>query len=397
MINISIIVFIVLFGHTYGRPVNSVPLSVANNRLALNLLNHLSDNQNNVFISPFSISAAFAMLYTGAGGQTAHELADVLGFTAAKLTDQQIGEQFKSIFKDIDSVDTNKYELNVANKMVVQKDFKILDSYLNGLKNNFESAVESVNFSEKPQEIMDSINQWVSRQTHDKIKQLLSAPLDPSTRLVLLNAIYFKGTFQWKFLTNNTTPQTFISADNKQVVTPMMNRTGKFNYTEIPELSSKLLEIPYTGDEISLYIVLPNESQGLKNFNNTLNDFSILDKSINSLTEREVEVFLPKFKIETSYSLKPVFTELGAKSLFSTSADLSGIDGHKDLAVSQAIHKAYIEVNEEGTESAAATVVVVTNHSIPIKPVFKADHPFLFFIRNNSNGLVLFSGHINKL
>jgi serpin B len=174
-----------------------------------------------------------------------------------------------------------------------------------------------------------------------------------------------------------------------------MKRNGKFNYTEIEELNSKLLEIPYSGDDISLYILLPNDKQGLKKLNSNLKDFAVIEKSIRDLREIVIEVTIPKFKVEAEYKLIEPLQKLGMKQVFSPEADLSGIDGKRDLSVSKVIHKAVVEVNEEGSEAAAATAIVVTNSSIPND--FRADHPFMFFIRDNRNGMNLFVGQINKL
>jgi serpin B len=182
----------------------------------------------------------------------------------------------------------------------------------------------------------------------------------------------------------------------------MMIRNGKFNYTEIEELNSKLLEIPYSGDDLSLYILLPNEKQGLKKLNSNLKDFAVIENSIRNLRENEVQVTIPKFKVEAEYELKEHLLELGMKQVFNSESDLSGIDGKQDLFVSKVIHKAVVEVNEEGSEAAAATAIVVKAGSAkpPNNPIifeFKAIHPFLFFIRDNRNGMILFIGQINKL
>ena len=288
--------------------------------------------------------------------------------------------------------------MNIANKLVVQKDFEILKSFENNLKTHFKTIVDSVDF--KDSAVASEINKWVSKVTHDKIKKLLDGPLDDSTRLVLLNAVYFKGLFQTKFLKNQTKEEIFFNGGNTEKKAEMMRRTGKFNYTEVEQIDSKVLEIPYSGDDISLYIVLPNERQGLKKLSSGLNSWEQIEDSIRNLRQIEVEVMVPKFKIETSYSLNQVLAEMGMKSVFTPSADLSGIDGKRDLDVSQVIHKAYVEVNEEGTEAAAATAIIAETtsvHPIERKPVFRADHPFMFFIRDNRNGMTLFSGHINQL
>ena len=394
---ITLILLTLLVNQSYERPVKSTLLSSANNRLSLNLMNHLSDGKQNVFISPFSISTAFGVLYSGAKGKTAEEMREVLGYNFGHLSDLQVGEEFQNVLQEFDGLNSEKNELRVANKVVVQKNFKILQTYEENVKNNYKSSVESIDFVEEPQEAMKSINQWVDRQTHHKIHKLLDEPLDSTTRLVLLNAVYFKGLFQTKFLANETQKKVFFGSDEKQNEVLMMKRTGKFNYTTIEEIDSKMLEIPYSGDDISLYIVLPNERQGLKKFKTVLNDFSVIDKSITNLREMFVEVIVPKFKVETSYELKNKFSEMGMTTVFTNSADLSGIDGKQDLKVSKVLHKAYIEISEEGTEAAGVTGIVIEEKSLPMIHQFRADHPFMFFIRNNKNGIVLFSGHINQI
>jgi serpin B len=387
----------VLLGQGMGRPVKDLSLSTANNKFNLGLLHHLYNEEKNVFFSPFSISTAFGMLYAGAKGQTAQEMRQVLGYDSANLLDEQLFEQFSEVLSKVDRIDSNNYELNIANKLVVQKGFELLESFESNLKTHFKTTVDSVDFRDST--VASDINRWVSRQTHDKIKKLLDGPLDASTRLVLLNAVYFKGLFQTQFLKNETKEENFFNAGNteKKTLTQMMRRTGQFNYTEVEQIDCKVLEIPYSGDDISLYIVLPNERQGLKKLSSGLNAWEQIEDSIRNLRQTEVEVMVPKFKIETSYSLKQVLGEMGMKSVFTPSADLSGIDGKRDLDVSQVVHKAYVEVNEEGTEAAAATAITVHTNAVHQKPVFRADHPFLFFIRDNRNGMTLFAGHINQL
>jgi len=166
--------------------------------------------------------------------------------------------------REIEDMDSNRYQLNVANKLVAQQNFDILETYKQNLKKYFETSIESADFVDNSVAATDSINQWVKQQTHDKIPELLSQPLSPLTRLVLINAVYFKGIWQTKFLNNETREEVFFNRGINEFKTQMMRRNGKFNYTEINELDSKLLEIPYSGEDISLYIVLPNQRNGPK-------------------------------------------------------------------------------------------------------------------------------------
>jgi serpin B len=397
MYGLFTLLLVVFIGNSDGRPVKTLSISSANNHLSLQLLQQLYSEESNVFFSPFSISTAFGMLYLGARNKTADELREVLGYNFGHLSNEAINEEFVTVLREIEDVDSNKYQLNVANKLVAQQNFDILQTYKENLKKYFETTIDSADFAHNSVAATDAINEWVKQQTHDKIVKLLSEPLSPLTRLVLLNAVYFKGIWETKFLKNETREEIFFNRGISEFKTQMMRRNGKFNFTEIPELDSKLLELPYSGDDISLYIVLPNERQGLKSLTSKLTDFALIDKSISQLKEVEVHVTIPKFKIETSYSLKEKLSQLGMKEVFTSSADLSGIDGRKDLEVSEVIHKAVIEVNEEGSEAAAATGVIVIIKSMPQIKVFTADHPFTFFIRDNRNGMTLFAGHINKL
>ncbi|HEY6437473.1 MAG TPA: serpin family protein, partial [Ignavibacteriaceae bacterium] len=346
--------------------------------------------------SPFSISSAFGMLYLGARNQTADEMKEVLGYSFGHLSNDEVNQQFGTVLREMSDVDSNKYELNVANKLVAQQNFDILESYKQDLKKFFGTTIETADFVHNSIAATNAINEWVKTQTHDKIPKLLSEPLDPLTRLVLLNAVYFKGIWSTKFLKNETKEEIFLNRGVNEVKKEMMKRNGKFNYTQIESLNSKLLELPYSGDDLSLYIVLPNE-KGFNQLKNNLKDFAVIENSIRNLRESEVHVTIPKFKIEAEYELKEQLSELGMRQVFDSKADLSGIDGKRDLSVSNVIHKAVVEVNEEGSEALAATAIAVGGSSPPKVHEFKADHPFMFFIRDNRNGMILFVGQINKL
>jgi serpin B len=360
-------------------------------------MQHLYNEEKNIFFSPFSISSAFGMLYLGAKNQTADEMKEVLGYSFGHLSNDEVNQQFGTVLRQISDVDSNKYELNVANKLVAQQNFDILESYKESLKKFFATTIETADFVHNSIAATNAINDWVKTQTHDKIPKLLSQPLGSSTRLVLLNAVYFKGIFTTKFLKNETKEDIFLNKGVNEVKKEMMRRDGEFNYTEIESLNSKLLEIPYSGDDLSLYILLPNEKQGFNQLKNDLKDFAVIENSIRNLRESEVHVTIPKFKIEAEYELKEQLSELGMRQVFDSKADLSGIDGKRDLSVSNVIHKAVVEVNEEGSEALAATAIAAGGSSAPKVHEFKADHPFMFFIRDNRNGMILFVGQINKL
>lgn len=389
-----------MFGQSLGEMINKFPLSTASNHFGLQLVNQLSEDKNNVFISPLSLSIALAMLYSGANGTTAQEMRQALGYDSVHLIDQTIKREFKAVVEQIEALNSNETELSVANKMVVQKDLEVSEAFKEGLVTYYKSDIQYADFAREGQKTMDLINEWVSRETHNKIQRLLSEPLDPTTVLVLLNAIYFNGKFKIMFPKSETEEQIFFDSEDNQSLKPMMHREGKFKHALVPELDSQLLAIPYSGDQISLYVLLPNHRQGVAKLKTDLKDFSLLENSIASLTEKRVNVTLPKFKIETQYSLNDKLSQIGIKSAFTPEADLSGIDGKRDLRVSDVMHKAYIEVSEEGTEAAAVTGIVMTRLSLvdlPKEIEFRADHPFMFFIRIDTNRLILFSGIVNKI
>ena len=396
MFRLLSVLLLVFIGNSYGRPVKTLSISSANNRLTLNLLQQLYNEENNVFFSPFSISTAFGMLFNGAKDKSAQELSEVLGYNFGHLSNDGINEEFATVLRQMQDIDQNKYQLNVANKLVAQQSFQILQTFRDDLQKYFQTDIESTDFIQNGKAAMDAINEWVRHQTHDMIQKLLDQPLSQSTRLVLLNAFYFKGIWKTKFLKNETHEEVFFNKGITEMKTQMMSRVGNFNFTQIPELDSSLLELPYSEEDMSLYIVLPNQRQGLKRLTTDLTDFAVIEKSITHLREVKVHVTIPKFKIETSYSLNKPLMALGMKQIFTPEADLSRIDGKKDLYVSEVLHKAVIEVNEEGSEAAAVTGIVIEVKSVIQDIYFRADHPFVFFIRDNRNGMILFSGHINK-
>jgi serpin B len=273
------------------------------------------------------------MLYLGARNQTEDQMKEVLGYNFRHLSNDEVNQQFATVLRQISDVDSNKYQLNVANRLVAQQNFHILES--------FKKVLRNFSKQQKQQET----------QIHNKIPKLLSQPLDSSTLLVLLNAVYFKGIFATKLLKNETKEEIFFNRGVNQIKKEMMKRNGKFNYTEIQSLYSKLLEITYSGDDLSPYILLPNERQGFNKLNNNLKDFAVIENSIRYLRESEVDVTISKFKIEAEYELKQQLSQLGMRQVFTSEADLSGINGKKSLEFSKVIHKAVVEVNEEGSEA----------------------------------------------
>jgi serpin B len=372
-----------------------------NNMFALGLYAKLRSQGGNLFVSPYSISTALAMTHAGARGRTASQMAQVLHFPAiaepsSPGSDQrQLASAYGRIMKDLNKRgEKGAYMLNVANALWGQKGFGFLKEFLDLVRTEYGGQLTEVDFVRAVEASRKTINTWVEKQTKDKIKDLIPAGvLDSMTRLVLTNAIYFKGNWARQFKKNQTQDGPFILADGRKVETPMMNQTAQFGYMETDIL--QCLELPYVDKELSMIILLPKEPDGLSKLEQTLTAEN-LSQWLARLYSREVVVCVPKFKVTAQFSLASVLQSMGMTDAFSSDADFSGMDGKKDLFISAVIHKAYVDVGEEGTEAAAATGVVMKLTSVgPSEtPVFRADHPFLFLIRDNKSGGILFIGRV---
>lgn len=387
-----------------------------NNNFALRLYAKLRTREGNLFFSPYSISTALAMTYVGARGQTKMQMARVLQFPMepykALDTDNQgrpfyrietrlmsrehITAAFGSLQRSL-TAESKKggYELSVANALWGQKGYGFLKEFLELIKINFGGGLNEVDFISAAESARRTINTWVEKKTRDKIKNLIpKGVLNRLTRLVLTNAIYFKGNWASQFKENRTKDALFTLVSGERVNVPMMNQTADFNYMETEDFQG--LELPYVDNELSMIILLPKRVGGLAEFEKTLilrNFWQWLAK----LRKREVIVSVPKFKMTSQFRLANVLKSMGMTDAFVPNvADFSGMNGKKDLFIWAVIHKAYVNVNEEGTEAAAATGVVVGITSVgPTKiPVFRADHPFLFLIRDNRSGSILFIGRV---
>ena len=377
-----------------------------NNKFALELFAKLQSTKGNLFFSPYSISTALAMAHAGARNETESQMAGVLHFpiSADRRTDssskslpdrQQFASSFGNIIKDLNSRGRKGgYTLTVANALWGQKDYGFLQEFLELIETSYDGRLNEVDFIRAAETARKTINAWVEKKTNDKIKNLISeGVLDSMTRLVLTNAIYFKGNWARQFKENRTKNSPFTLADGQKIDVATMNQKAKFGYMETETFQG--LELPYVDEELSMVILLPKKFDALDEFEKTITP-EILTQWLAKIHKREVVVFVPKFKMTSQFGLASVLNSMGMKNAFSSKADFSGINGKRDLFISAVIHKAYIEVNEEGTEAAAATGVVMRLTSIgpaPI-PVFRADHPFLFLIRDNLSGSILFIGRV---
>ena len=377
-----------------------------NNKFALELFAKLQSTKGNLFFSPYSISTALAMAHAGARNETESQMAGVLHFPVSvnRRTDsspkslpdrQQFASSFGNIIKDMNNRgEKGGYDLTVANALWGQKNYGFLEEFLKLIKTSYDGRLNEVDFVRAAETARKTINAWVEKKTNDKIKNLISeGVLDSMTRLVLTNAIYFKGNWARQFKENRTKDAPFTLPDGHKIDASMMNQKAEFGYVETDTFQA--LELPYVDDELSMVILLPKQFDALDEFEKTLTPDN-LTQWLAKIHKREVVVFVPKFKMTSQFSLASVLKSMGMKDAFSPNADFSGINGKRDLFISAVIHKAYVEVNEEGTEAAAATGVVMRLTSIgpaPI-PVFRADHPFLFLIRDNLSGSILFIGRV---
>lgn len=386
---------------------------------ALDLYGQLGTNQGNLFFSPYSISTCLGMVYAGARGETAHEIARTFHFSAVPTNlpipmselEKHLNwvRQVKSLNLNITNgnLETrreNSIELDTANGLWAQDDRKFLPSYLDIVEKYFNGAVKRVNFRTNAEPVRNEINAWVSDKTRDKISGLLEpGAIDSSTRMVLVNAIYFKGTWQNQFEKKNTTNAPFTIARNKKVQVPLMNIEGSFHYADVGHL--QVLELPYRGEELenrpqqlSMIVLLPKDVNGLKKLETALNAGS-LSNWLAHANQQKVKVSFPRFKMTEKFKLRETLEVMGMEESFSALADFSRMDGRRDLQISEVIHKAYVDVNEEGTEAAAATAAAGIGASLSTKPkpvpVFRADHPFIFLIRDESSGCILFLGRVN--
>ncbi len=365
-----------------------------NNRFCFELYKNLTEKESgNIFYSPFSITMAMAMLFEGAKGWVASEMQSVFGFPQ----DNRIRQgTFMALYQQLNKKNA-KYKLRVANALWVQKDYPLLQTYLKNIEKYYDGYAQNVDFIGAAEQARQTINKWVEKKTNDKIKDLFPpGSLDANSRLVITNAVYFKGTWVKQFDKKLTAEEDFWVTETKSIKVPMMRRADPeavYNYAETEDL--QILELPYEGDDLSMMIILPR-SKNIGSVDKDLN-WERIEELKAILSPRRVEVYLPRFTFKTKYNLTVNLSQLGMPNAFAPHCDFSGIDGTKNLYVKAVVHQAFVDVNEEGTEAAAATGVVVGITSVgPQIPVFRADHPFIFVIQEKTTGNILFIGRVVK-
>jgi serpin B len=366
-------------------------IAKSNNRFAFDLYSRLRRKDGNLFFSPTSISTALAMTYAGAEGDTEKEMATVLRFT---LPESEVHPAFASLMATLNAPKKDT-ELRIANRLWGQTGYGFLPGFIATTGKQYGAELAEVDFLNGTEKSRQEINVWVERQTNDKITELLrQGAVSSSTRLVLTNAIYFNGKWRHEFRKKATTNAPFTVSATEKVDVPLMFQKESSKYGETGEL--QFLEMPYKGEDLSMLILLPKKVDGLRALEKELTAGN-LEKWTSSMQRPDVETYLPQFKLTAEFQLNSVLAEMGMPSAFDPGkADFSGMNGQRDLFISAAIHKAFVDVNEEGTEAAAATAVVADATFTPEPAVFRADHPFVFMIRENRTGSILFMGRVTN-
>lgn len=367
-----------------------------NNAFALDLYQAIKTNNNLVF-SPYSIEQALAMVYAGAKGDTAKQMAATFHFT---LDQAKLHPAFNTLDLTLtqpatDTEQGTPFQLSIANSIWGQQGYTFLPDFLDVLAENYGAGLRLADFKTAAEPARVLINQWVSDQTKDKIKDLFPAgSITDHTRLVLANAIYFKATWQHTFEPTATQPANFTLLDGSTVSVPMMNATEAQGLDYVKGSNYQAVSLPYLGDKQSMLIILP-DSGAFADIQASLTADS-LKQLQSSLEVKQVQLSMPKFTFSTDTPLADTLSSLGMTDAFlPDKADFSGMDGTHDLFISAVLHKAFIAVDEQGTEAAAATGVVVGTMAMPVTDVqLTIDHPYLFFIRDNATGTILFMGQV---
>ncbi|XP_017384368.1 serpin B6-like [Cebus imitator] len=374
-------------------------LSEANGTFALNLLKKLGENNlNNIFFSPMSISSALAMVFMGAKGNTAAQMSQALSFSKIGSEDGDIHQGFQSLLAEINRTDT-QYLLRTANRLFGEKSYDFHTSFTDSCGKFYQANVKQLDFLNDTETSRTHINTWIAEKTEGKITEMLSPDsVDSLTKLILVNAIYFKGNWESQFEKHRTRKMSFKISKNKEKPVQMMSKESTFKTTYVRKISSQILVLPYVGQELNMIIILPSENTDLKMVEKKISYERFVEwTKPDKLQAREMEVFFPRFKLEESYNMADVLRSMGMVDAFEQDrADFSGMSSKKDLYLSKVMHKSFVEVNEEGTEAAAATEDEIVYCCASYTLRFCADHPFLFFIQHIKTNSVLFCGRFSS-
>jgi serpin B len=369
-----------------------------NNEFAFDLYKQLASTLNgNLFYSPYSISLALAMTYAGANGQTEEQMAEVLHFL---LEDEELHAAFNKLAIELNSRSTVRegsdlqgVQLNIANSTWGQEGYEFIPAFLNVLAENYDAGMRTLDYEKDPEGCRQIINNWVSEKTNGKIKDLIpTGGITPLTRLVLTNAIYFKAVWMFPFEEEDTFDDAFYLLDGSTVTVPMMHQTAILNYKD--GRNYRAVQLPYDTGTMSMVVIVPDEGD-FEKFESSMTT-ELISNIIDSLSDRKVNLAMPKFKFESEFSVKNALQTMGMTDAFSGAADFSGMTEVESLFIDDVLHKTYVSVDEKGTEAAAATAVMMAGSAPnPYSPVdFTIDRPFIFLIVDNITDSVIFIGRV---
>ncbi|XP_017722555.1 PREDICTED: serpin B12 isoform X2 [Rhinopithecus bieti] len=399
-------------------------LVAANTKFCFDLFQEISkdDHQKNIFFSPLSLSAALGMVRLGARNDSAHQIDEVLHFNefsqdeskgpdpclksnkqkAESLNNESglVSCYFGQLLSKLDRIKTD-YTLSVANRLYGEQEFPICQEYLDGVIQFYHTTIESVDFRKNTEKSRQEINFWVECQSQGKIKELFSKDtINAETVLVLVNAVYFKAKWENYFDHENTVDAPFSLNENENKNVKMMTQKGLYRIGFIEEVKAQILEMRYTKGKLSMFVLLPSHSKdnlkALEELESKITYENIVAwSSSENMSEESVVLSFPQFTLEDSYDLNSILKDMGITDIFDeTRADLTGISPSPNLYLSKIIHKTFVEVDENGSQAAAATGAVVSERSLPSWVEFNANHPFLFFIRHNKTQTILFYGRV---
>jgi len=367
-----------------------------NNAFAFDLYQALKGPQGNLFYSPYSVSLALAMTYAGARNTTEKQMTAAMHYT---LPQDRLHPAFNGLDQALagrgqgaKGKDGKGFRLNIVNAIWGQKGYPFLAQYLDLLAEDYGAGLRTLDFRAAPDACRLTINNWVEEQTEQRIKDLIPpGAIDPLTRLVLTNAIYFNAAWANNFEKSATQPADFHLADGSTVKTPMMHQTERLGYAAGD--GYQVVTLPYDGRELEMVVLLPDPGK-FAGFENSL-DAGKVASIINAITPKQVALSLPGFKYESEFSLGKILAAMGMPVAFSGQADFSGMTGHRELSISEVVHKAFVAVDESGTEAAAATAVIMRATAMPVMPLeVKVDRPFIFLIMDIQTGSVIFVGRV---
>lgn len=367
-----------------------------NTAFTLDLYHELQKEEGNIFYSPYSLSVALAMTYAGARGETEQQMAEALSFylsqdklhPAFNYLDQLLATRGE----DAQGKDEEGFRLNIVNDIWGQKDFSFLTAFLDTMAENYGAGLRILDFVNAPEESRVAINDYISEQTEERIKDLIpEGMIDVMTRLVLTNAIYFNAAWQYPFSEDVTSDGTFHLLDGGEVTVSMMHQGETLGYTAGDGYQA--VELKYDGAELAMVILLPDSGQ-FESFEMSL-DTELLNEIIDSIELKHVELALPKWEYDSSFMLKETLQAMGMPVAFTDAADFSGMTGKRDLYIDEVVHKAFVSVDEAGTEAAAASAVIMKLTAMPADvATVTVDRPFIFLIRNIETGSILFFGRV---